>query len=593
MVGHEGGVRLRDFDVVAEDAVVGDLERLDAGAFALAGLEFGEEAADVAGDEAKGVELGREAGADDVAGIDGGAGLVGDGLGDGGGDIGAVAELGDDGSDARVGGGVGGGAHACGRGGLGDGEGADRGDAFEAAAEGDEFAGCGLAGDDAGDDALEVGHGGEVVEDLGAAEGAFVAPGDGVEAGVDCGDIAEGLADAAAEETGAHRRAGVVEGGEQRAIAAEVAAGSEELEVAHGVGIEADVLRREVGAERRDEGDAGGLVVAQVHEDGAAGGDGGGRAVDAERFGGGDAEVFLQRDGGEVVVEPEGLDGGDVVAGGEPWRRACAFGDEDLGRANAGESGDGVVGGHGAGGELAGGDVEPGDAGLGSGPGVGAAGAAGGGEAGEIVVGLLVEEVALDDGAGGDDADDLALDEALGGGGVAHLLAEGDLVALRDELREVAIDGVVRDAGERDAEALAHRLGGEGDVELARAEFGVVVEGLVEVAEAEEDDGVWVAALDVEVLAADGGEGVHGGECSGFVNRGGRNAGATRATLMGKDRGSRTVAAAPGPGTCRAVVVADCQRSPASPRQGHAPPLGPAAPGTVSRMNEGEVGSRA
>ncbi len=80
----------------------------------------------------------------------------------------------------------------------------------------------------------------------------------------------------------------------------------------------------------------------------------------------------------------------------------------------------------------------------------------------------------------------------------------------------IAIDGVIGDAGERHAQPLAHRLRGQREVQLARAELGVVIEGLVEVAEPEEDDGVRVAALDVEVLAADGGEGaVHAGDCTG------------------------------------------------------------------------------
>ena len=59
------------------------------------------------------------------------------------------------------------------------------------------------------------------------------------------------------------------------------------------------------------------------------------------------------------------------------------------------------------------------------------------------------------------------------------------------------------DASQGDAQVLAHRFGGERDLQLAGAELGVLVEGLVEVAETEEDDGVGVAPLDLEVLASD------------------------------------------------------------------------------------------
>jgi hypothetical protein len=62
---------------------------------------------------------------------------------------------------------------------------------------------------------------------------------------------------------------------------------------------------------------------------------------------------------------------------------------------------------------------------------------------------------------------------------------------------------VVRDAGQRHPLALAHRLGRQRDLQLAGDKLRVVVEGLEEVAQAEEDDGVRVTPLDVEVLPSD------------------------------------------------------------------------------------------
>ena len=63
---------------------------------------------------------------------------------------------------------------------------------------------------------------------------------------------------------------------------------------------------------------------------------------------------------------------------------------------------------------------------------------------------------------------------------------------------------MVRDSGHGKALALAHRTGGQNDFQFPRGDAGVLVEGLVEVAQPEEDDGVGVLALDAEVLLADG-----------------------------------------------------------------------------------------
>ena len=50
-----------------------------------------------------------------------------------------------------------------------------------------------------------------------------------------------------------------------------------------------------------------------------------------------------------------------------------------------------------------------------------------------------------------------------------------------------------------------HRLRGEHDVQLACEQARVVVERLVEIADAEEEDGIGVSALDVEILLAEWG----------------------------------------------------------------------------------------
>src|ERR1044071_1552581 len=94
----------------------------------------------------------------------------------------------------------------------------------------------------------------------------------------------------------------------------------------------------------------------------------------------------------------------------------------------------------------------------------------------------------VDGRAGRDDADDLAADELLRLGRVFGLLADGDAVAFADQARDVARDGVVRDAAHGDGLAALLVARGQGYLQLARAGDGVLEEEFVEVAEAEEEE---------------------------------------------------------------------------------------------------------
>ena len=76
----------------------------------------------------------------------------------------------------------------------------------------------------------------------------------------------------------------------------------------------------------------------------------------------------------------------------------------------------------------------------------------------------------------------------------------GDPVALLDQPRDVPFGGVVRHAGHRHPLAAADVAAGEHDVERLRHDLGVVVERLVEVAQAEEEDRVRMARLHLKVL---------------------------------------------------------------------------------------------
>jgi len=122
---------------------------------------------------------------------------------------------------------------------------------------------------------------------------------------------------------------------------------------------------------------------------------------------------------------------------------------------------------------------------------------------GEKVV-LLLAERAVEGCAGGEDAGDFAADDLFGELGVFHLVADGDAIAFAEKAGEVLLHGVVRDA--------AHGLGafavacGEGELELAADGDRVIIEELVEVAHAEEEERIGIFALGGGPLAHEGGE---------------------------------------------------------------------------------------
>ena len=112
-----------------------------------------------------------------------------------------------------------------------------------------------------------------------------------------------------------------------------------------------------------------------------------------------------------------------------------------------------------------------------------------------------VEIVGVGERARRHDADDFALDDALGLARILDLIADGDAEALLHEARDVAVDRVKRHAAHRDAAAVGV-LGsrGERELERARGDEGVLVEHLVEVAHAEEQDRVAMLLLGVQIL---------------------------------------------------------------------------------------------
>ena len=147
--------------------------------------------------------------------------------------------------------------------------------------------------------------------------------------------------------------------------------------------------------------------------------------------------------------------------------------------------------------ELGAGELAGSDIGVGKADGVAAEDGGG-----EVVVALGGQHSRVDDGARGDDADHLALDQPLRERGIAHLLADGNAIALADQPGDVALGGVVGDARHRGAFAPSPVAPGQRQLQLAGGQLGVAVEHLVEVAHAKEDDGVGMLLLDAEILLA-------------------------------------------------------------------------------------------
>ena len=96
-------------------------------------------------------------------------------------------------------------------------------------------------------------------------------------------------------------------------------------------------------------------------------------------------------------------------------------------------------------------------------------------EGGEVVRALIVEESEVVDGASGEDAGDLALDE-FPGNGLGGLLGDGDSFTSLEEAGDVVLCGVIGDTAHGCATAFR-----EGYVEDGRGGFRVLEEHLVEI----------------------------------------------------------------------------------------------------------------
>ena len=117
-------------------------------------------------------------------------------------------------------------------------------------------------------------------------------------------------------------------------------------------------------------------------------------------------------------------------------------------------------------------------------------------QADQVVIGLALQQAGFDHRARGHQADHLPFHQPFAFAGSGHLLADSNLVAAADEPRQVVIQGVVGNARHRHLVSLAHTPRGQDNLQLAGGELGILVKGLVEIAQAEEHNGVGVLLLD-------------------------------------------------------------------------------------------------
>ena len=129
-------------------------------------------------------------------------------------------------------------------------------------------------------------------------------------------------------------------------------------------------------------------------------------------------------------------------------------------------------------------------------------------QTGVVVVFVFYQHAAFGDGTGGDDAGDVTLHKALGGGGIGHLLANGHLVALLHQTGDVSIYGVVRNTahGGLFFLGLAAITGGQGQIQFTGRDPRILVKHFVEVTQPEKQNTILIILFDGMVLPLHGGQ---------------------------------------------------------------------------------------
>ena len=108
----------------------------------------------------------------------------------------------------------------------------------------------------------------------------------------------------------------------------------------------------------------------------------------------------------------------------------------------------------------------------------------------------FVQHASFQHRAGRDNANDIALDEALGQRRVLHLLADGNLISFLHEAGDVCFRAMKRHAAHGSPLLLAAVTPSQRKIQLAGHQFGVIEKHLIKISEPEKQDGAGILLFD-------------------------------------------------------------------------------------------------
>ena len=385
--------------------------------------------------------------------------------------------------------------------------GGDLGDELEGLPQHSQFSGRDRAGERSVCQALDVADLVQRLPNRGARQRVGDVVLDRVLAPVNLLQIEQRLSQPAPQQAGAHRGAGLVEHGKQ-SVPFLAASAFRQLQIAARLEVQLHEAGRAIGVDRGDLDERGALGVGEVGEQSPGRLDGHPLLRQTEPIKRLHREMLQQRFSCPLCLPEPGIGAADCQTRRQPLlgrrtiRVLVVRGKDDFDGAETlhftaggrmhlvGRSGDELRRRKLARGEIGVGDPRPRPLAD---------------DRRDVGVAVAVEHRRVGHRPRRHDAGHVAVDQRPAAVQTADLLADGDFVTGRDEPGDVAVSRVVRDPGHGNADALAHLPAGEHDIQDTRRGFRVVLERLVEISEAEEEDGVRESSLDLEILAANRG----------------------------------------------------------------------------------------
>ena len=120
--------------------------------------------------------------------------------------------------------------------------------------------------------------------------------------------------------------------------------------------------------------------------------------------------------------------------------------------------------------------------------------------AAEIVVFVLCQHAAFNDRTGCHHTDDVPLDQSLGQRRVLHLLTDGHFIALGNQPGHISFVGVIRHPAHGCPLFLAAVFAGQCQFQLPRCGEGIIIEHLIKIPHAIEEDLVGMLLFDLKIL---------------------------------------------------------------------------------------------